>query len=215
MSPAVSGAVLNLLILNVLMFVGSYMVLGAETHSADGYESLWRLKLASFMPGSEHFQPWQILTHMFMHGDIMHLAFNMFSLYMFGSMVEMTWGTNRFLFYYLFCGIGAWALFWGIQWWELAREGYDPTTWPAPMLGASGAVYGILVAFAWNFPNQELRLLFPPIAMKAKYFVIIMAALEFFYGVRGTSTGIAHFAHIGGALFGLLLILYWNYGKRR
>ena len=107
-------------------------------------------------------------------------------------------------------GLGAWAIHMGIQWWELEQLGIDPTTWNGAMLGASGAVFGIMVAFAINFPNMEIRLLFPPIAMKAKYFVPIMAAAELFFGVGGVSTGIAHFAHLGGALTGFILIAYWT-----
>ncbi len=97
----------------------------------------------------------------------------------------------------------------GVTWWELQQQGIDPHFWNVPMLGASGAIFGIFVSFAYLFPNQIISLLFPPISMKAKYFVIIMAGLELFYGVRGYSTGIAHFAHLGGALVGFLLIMYW------
>lgn len=207
-----TGVVRHLIILNALMFVGTYILLGSETMNAETHEyaSLGRLYLAAYLPGSDHFQPFQIVTHMFMHGDPMHLAFNMLSLYFFGPMVEMTWGHKRFLFYYLFCGIGAYALHMGVQYWELEQAGIDPQHWDGAMLGASGAIFGIFVAFAYLFPNQVIRLLFPPIALKAKYFVLIMAGLELFYGVRGYSTGVAHFAHLGGALFGFLLIIYWD-----
>ena len=102
-----------------------------------------------------------------------------------------------------------------VQWWELEPAGLDPRSWDGAMLGASGAIFGIFVAFAYLFPNQIIRLLFPPIAMKAKYFVLIMAALELFYGVRGYSTGVAHYAHLGGALFGFLLIMIWYKGRFR
>jgi membrane associated rhomboid family serine protease len=217
-SPPITGVVLNLLILNVLMFVGTYIVLGSERFDPQtgDYTYLGRLVLAAFLPGSPNFQPWQMLTHMFMHGDIMHLAFNMLSLYIFGTMIEMTWQSpQRFLFYYLFCGVGAWALHLGTQYWELQRMGIDPSTWNGPMLGASGAVFGIMVAYAYYYPDREIRLFFPPIGMKAKYFVLIMAGAELFYGVRGAATGIAHFAHLGGALCGFLLLLYWNKGRLR
>ncbi len=206
-----SGVVKHLIILNALMFFGSYAVLGGEAWNATTYEytNLGRLILAVYMPGSENFRPFQIVTHMFMHGDLGHLAFNMFSLYIFGPMVEMAWGHKRFLFYYLFCGLGALTLHMGVQWWELSREGFDPRSWNGAMLGASGAIFGVYVAFAYLFPNQVISLLFPPISLKAKYFVLIMAVAELFYGIRGASTGIAHFAHIGGALFGFGLIMYW------
>jgi membrane associated rhomboid family serine protease len=147
---------------------------------------------------------------MFMHGSLPHLLFNMLSIYWFGTMMEMVWGPKRFLFFYLFCGIGAYITQNAVQWWELSAAGIDPTTWNGSSLGASGAVFGILVAFAMTFPNQEIRLLFPPVAMRAKYFVPVMAVLELVYGVSGYQTGIAHFAHLGGAVFGLLLILFWN-----
>lgn len=206
-----TGVVRHLIILNVLMFVGSFVVLGSEVWNPEmlDYSSLGRLQLAAFLPGTEHFQPYQLATHMFMHGDFGHLAFNMLSLYFFGPMVEMVWGHKRFLLYYLVCGAGAYALHMGVQWWELQHMGYDPSTWNGSMLGASGAIFGVYVAFAYLFPNQVISLLFPPVSLKAKYFVGILAVLELFYGVRGSSTGIAHFAHLGGALFGFILILYW------
>ncbi|MBK8555698.1 MAG: rhomboid family intramembrane serine protease [Lewinellaceae bacterium] len=206
-----TGVVRHLLIINVLMFVGTYVLMGPESYNVAGndYAHLGRLYLAAYVPGSTHFEPFQIITHMFMHGDLGHLFFNMLSLYFFGPMVEMVWGQRRFLFYYMFCGLGAYGLHMGVQWWELSSHGIDPTSWNGAMLGASGAIFGIYVAFAYLFPNQVISLIFPPIAMKAKYFVGIMAVAELIYGVRGSSTGIAHFAHIGGALFGLGLILYW------
>ncbi|MEO6758446.1 MAG: rhomboid family intramembrane serine protease [Saprospiraceae bacterium] len=210
-----SGVVRHLIIINVLMFVGTYVVFGAENWDVvTGTGNLGRLQLAAFVPGSPHFQPYQVLTHMFMHGDIMHILFNMVSLYFFGSAVEMIWGHRRFLFFYLFCGVGAYICQMATQWWqiqngrELAEIAYN-----IPMLGASGAVFGVYVAFACLFPNVEIRLLFPPIALKAKVFVPLIAALELFYGFGGYARGIAHFAHLGGALFGLILILIWYKGR--
>lgn len=194
-----SGVVRHLIIINVLMYFGTLVLMGDQG----------RLILAAFLPGSVSFEPYQIATHMFMHGNIMHLAFNMLSLYFFGPMIEMVWGPRRFLFYYLFCGLGAFALHAGVTWWELEQQGIDPRLWNVPMLGASGAIFGILAAFAYLFPNQVISLLFPPISMKAKYFVLIMAGLELFYGVSGRSSGIAHFAHLGGAIFGFALLMYW------
>jgi membrane associated rhomboid family serine protease len=206
-----TGVVRHLIIINVLMFIGTYAIMRPEVYDPSGedYAVLGRLYLAGFMPGSPHFRPFQIATHMFMHGNLGHLFFNMLSLYFFGPMVEMVWGHKRFLFYYLICGLGAYALHMGVQWWELERMGVDPTTWNGAMLGASGAIFGILVAFAYLFPNQVISLIFPPISLKAKYFVPIMAVLELVYGVGGVSTNIAHFAHLGGALFGFVLIMYW------
>jgi len=199
------------------MFIGTYVMLGREQVNYDTgeLESLGRLQLAAFMPGSEHFQPYQIATHMFMHGNLMHIAFNMLSLYFFGPMVEMVWGHKRFLFYYLLCGVGAFICHTAVQWWQLEQAGIDPTTWNGSMLGASGAIFGIFTAFAYLFPNQVISLIFPPISLKAKYFVPIMAALELVYGVQGMGRGVAHFAHLGGALFGFIMIMIWYKGRFR
>ncbi|MBN8679941.1 MAG: rhomboid family intramembrane serine protease [Chitinophagales bacterium] len=202
----------QLILINIVVFIGSYLLLGNEVfnYETGDYDSMGRMYLASFLPGSTHFEPFQIATHMFMHGGLMHLLFNMLGIYWFGTMVEMVWGPQRFLFYYLSCGIGAWAIHMGVQYWELQQMGVDPSTWNGAMLGASGAVFGIMVAFAVNFPNLEIRMLFPPIALKAKYFVPIMALAELFFGIGGVSTGIAHFAHLGGAITGFILIAYWK-----
>ncbi|MBX2893389.1 MAG: rhomboid family intramembrane serine protease [Saprospiraceae bacterium] len=210
-----TGVVRHLIIINVLMFVGTYIILGEpqRDYTTGEYYDMGRLALAVYMPGSEHFQPYQIATHMFMHGNLMHLLFNMLALYIFGPMIEMVWGHRRFLFYYIFCGVGAYILYTGVQWWELQQMGMDPRAWNVPMLGASGAVFGILAAFAYLFPNQIISLLFPPISLKAKYFVPIMAGLELFYGVQRFSTGVAHFAHLGGAVFGFILIMIWYRGR--
>jgi len=212
LSTPFQGVVKHLIIINVLMFIGTYAILGNEVFNYDqgDYVTLGRMQLAAFLPGSVHFQPFQIFTHMFMHGDLFHLGFNMLAIYWFGSLVEMVWGPKRFLTFYIICGLGAYVLQVASQWWEISNAGVDPRLWNGATLGASGAVFGILVAFAMNFPNQEIRLFFPPIAMKAKYFVPIMAGLELVYGVSGTQTGIAHFAHLGGALIGFLLIWYWS-----
>ncbi len=210
-----SGVVRHLIIINVLMFVGTFVVLGTENWDVvTGTGYLGRLQLAAFIPGSPHFQPYQVLTHMFMHGDIMHILFNMISLYFFGTMVEMIWGPKRFLFFYLFCGVGSYMLQMATEWWQISsgREMAE-IVYNVPMLGASGAVFGIYVAFAFLFPNVEIRLLFPPVALKAKVFVPIIAALELFYGFGGYAQGIAHFAHLGGALFGMILILIWYRGR--
>lgn len=212
-----TGVVRHLVIINVLMFVGTYILLGPERYDPYTGEvlSLGRMMFAVYMPGSEHFQPFQLVTYMFMHADVMHIAFNMLSLYIFGSMVEMVWGPKRFLFYYLVCGLGALALHMAVQWWELSAQGIDPRSFNGAMLGASGSVFGIYAAFAYLFPNQIISLLFPPISLKAKYFVLIMGGLELFYGVRGTDSGVAHFAHVGGALFGFILIMIWYKGRFR
>lgn len=206
------GVVKHLIIINVLMFFGTFVIFGREVFDYNTYDytTLGRMRLAAFLPGSAHFEPYQIFTHMFMHADLGHLLFNMLAVYWFGTMVEMVWGSRRFLFYYLFCGVGAYILQTATQWWEISNQGIDPTLFNGCSLGASGAVFGVMVAFAMNFPNQEIRLLFPPIAMRAKFFVPIMAGLELVYGVSGVQAGIAHYAHLGGALFGFLLIMFWS-----
>jgi membrane associated rhomboid family serine protease len=134
----------------------------------------------------------------------------MLTLYFFGPMVEMVWGPRRFLFYYISCGLGALALHMGIEYWQLSEAGQSVIDYQGCMLGASGAIFGVLVAFAYLFPEQRLRMLFPPIEMKAKYYVPLIAGLELFYGVQGFASGVAHFAHLGGAVAGFLLIFYWG-----
>jgi membrane associated rhomboid family serine protease len=206
-----SGVVRHLIIINALMYLGTYVILGEELFSSDGdgYAMLNRLKLAVFLPQSDYFQPYQVFTHMFMHGGIAHLAFNMMTLYFFGPPVEMVWGARRFLTYYLVCGLGSYVLYTLVQIWELGQAGISPADWNIPMLGASGAIFGVLVAFGFHFPNHTVSLLFPPISMKAKYFIPLMMLLELFYGVQRVTTGIAHYAHLGGALAGILLIGVW------
>lgn len=206
------GVAGQLILINIVVYFGSYLLLGQDVFNYEtyDYDVMGRMYMASFLPGSTHFEPFQIATHMFMHGGLMHLLFNMLGIYWFGTMVEMVWKPQRFLFYYFACGLGAWVAHTGIQWWELDKMGIDPTTWNGSMLGASGAVFGIMVAFAMNFPDMEIRLLFPPIAMKAKYFVPLIAVAELVFGIGGVSTGIAHYAHLGGALTGFLLIMFWT-----
>jgi len=128
----------------------------------------------------------------------------MFVLWMFGTQMEYVWGSRRFLFYYLFCVIGA-----GLTQLAVVSGGSGPGS-IYPTIGASGGVFGILLAFGMRFPNQYILLLIPPIPMKAKYFVILIGAVTLFFGMTGTQGGIAHFAHLGGMIAGLLLILYWR-----
>ncbi len=155
------------------------------------------------------FAPWQLVTYGFLHGGFGHLFFNMFALYMFGLPIERAWGTRRFLIFYFLCLIGA----------GLTQLVFTAVTGQVyPTIGASGAVFGLLLAFGMMYPNSTIMLLIPPIPMKAKYFVVIYGILTLFFGVTGTLAGIAHFAHLGGMLFGLGLILYWgrsDYRRRR
>lgn len=197
-----TDVVKNLLIINVIAFALTHFI------GASGQEWLYRLSV--YFPTSEFFQPYQVVTYMFMHGDMMHIFFNMFALVMFGSAIETLWGPRRFLFYYLFTGFGALALEFAVKWYELDSGMISPDAVNVPMLGASGAVFGILAAFGMMFPESRIMLIIPPIPMKAKYFVLIYAGLEIFLGIGQFGTGIAHFAHVGGALFGFLLILYWR-----
>lgn len=198
--PPFQGVVRHLVILNVLAFFASHILLGDITN-----QSLGRYEFAAWPVATGLFQPYQVLTSLFMHFDVPHLAFNMLSLYMFGSTVEMVWGPKRFLFFYLFCGVGSLAAHFFMQ-----GQLSEP---PGPVMGASGAIYGVLIAFAYLFPNQELRLLFPPITLKAKYFALLLLAFDVFGGFGGYQSQTAHFAHLGGALFGFLIILFWYKGR--
>ena len=178
----------NLLIINVLCFFAS---IAFASHGID-FDELFGLHF--FL--ASHFRPWQLFTYMFMHANWSHILFNMFALWMFGYVLENYWGSRRFLFYYIICGIGA-----GLC--NLLVPGWGIT------VGASGAVYGILLAFGMMFPNEQIYFYFL-IPIKAKWFVIIFAAIELFEGIFYTNSGIAHFAHLGGMIFGLILILYWR-----
>lgn len=213
----ITDVVKHLLIINILVYLGTQLMGEPDgmtqemlvTGQMTDLEAWGRLKFSVFYPTSEFFRPYQVVTYMFMHGNFMHIFFNMYALYMFGTAVETVWGPKRFLFYYLFTGFGALALQFVVQLIEL-NNGAPSWAVNVPMLGASGAVFGILAAYGMQFPNSELRLLFPPITLKAKYFVLIYAAIEIGLGLSPFQTGVAHFAHVGGALFGFLLIMYWR-----
>jgi len=153
----------------------------------------------------ERFELWQLLTYGFLHGDVKHIAFNLFALWMFGGDLERLMGTQRFLTYFFVCVVGA-AL---VQ--LLVAEfqgGIDPT------VGASGGVFGILLAYGLSFPNRTVVLIFPPIPMKAKYFVLFFGLLELYLGVSGNAPGVANFAHLGGMLFGFMLLRYWTHIRK-
>jgi membrane associated rhomboid family serine protease len=158
--------------------------------------------------GAPAFQVWQLLTYGFLHGGAMHLFFNMFALYMFGPELERLFSSRRFLYYYLVCVVGA-ALV------QLAvLEIFYRTA--APTVGASGGVFGLLLAYGMAFPRRQLMLLFPPIPMPAWLFVTLYGVLELLMGIFGTNQGVAHFAHLGGMAAGYLLIRYWRItGARR
>jgi len=223
-------AVKNLIIVNTIMLLAYYA--GTAFFNID----LNRI-LGIYFPKSELFKPVQILTHMFMHGDFWHLFVNMFALYMFGRVLESVWGPRRFLIYYFVCGLGAAFIHETVIYFQyhklislLSPEQlnevfenvykYVLDENPAmsslqsilltPTVGASGAVFGILLAFGVLFPNTQLMLLFPPIPMKAKYFVLIYGAIELGLAVTQPGSNIAHAAHLGGMLFGYILIRYWR-----
>ncbi|MCH7537832.1 MAG: rhomboid family intramembrane serine protease [Proteobacteria bacterium] len=157
---------------------------------------------------SPYFMPWQIVTYGFMHSQttLMHIIFNMLMLWMFGRDLERLMGPQRFLTYYMTCVIGA-----GIV--QLLVGVYQGGG--VPTLGASGGVFGILLAYGMHFPNRTLMLIFPPIPMKAKYFVIMLGLFELTIGLSGVRNGIANFAHLGGMLFGFMLIRHWARGRVR
>lgn len=159
------------------------------------------------------FLPWQVLSYGFLHGSFMHLFFNMFALLMFGSAVEQVWGQRRFALYYFTCLAGA-----GLIQLLVATMAVDSGARPYPTVGASGAVFGLLLAYGMMFPNRQVMLLIPPIPMKARTLVIVYGALELVLGVTGTQSGVAHFAHLGGMAFGFGLIQYWRgrwpFGRR-
>jgi membrane associated rhomboid family serine protease len=147
------------------------------------------------------FQVWQLVTYAFLHGGLLHLGFNMFALYMFGGPIEQVFGGRRYLIYYFVCVISA-ALA------QLAVSAMSGTVYPA--IGASGGVFGVLLAYAIYFPRNRIMLLFPPIPMPARTFVIVYAVLELFFGVTGTEEGVAHFAHLGGLVGGFIMLLFWR-----
>ncbi|AYN05095.1 MULTISPECIES: rhomboid family intramembrane serine protease [unclassified Flavobacterium] len=252
----------QLLIINIIFFLGSQLV-------PVSYEYF-----SLYFPENYQFKIWQPITHMFMHGGFMHIAFNMFALVSFGSALEHFWGGKKFLFFYISCGLGAALLQLGFNYLQIQNtleaastlglsdnaihqilnvnftdgtsyrgdlfmDGIRPILEKAgkinllnevnfkslfdasiinqtPMVGASGAIYGLLVAFAFMFPNAELALMFIPVPIKAKYFVPGIIAVDLFLGFQGNSlfgsggTGIAHFAHVGGALVGYLMMWYWK-----
>jgi membrane associated rhomboid family serine protease len=239
----ITPTVKQLLIINILFYIGS-MVVG---------EPAYKL-LSMYFFESPDFHFWQLFTHMFMHAplpNIMHIAFNMFALYSFGSALEHFWGGKKFLFFYISCGLGAALLHTGVNYYffengintlvsngyqkveilKILSEGKYETKWQEVLtpsdfqafmgaylgnvVGASGAIYGLLVAFAFMFPNAELALMFIPIPIKAKYFVPALLLIDLYLGVSGGSlfggsSGIAHFAHLGGALVGFVMMWFWK-----
>ena len=237
----ITNVVKQLLIINVILFGATHFVPVLTEY------------FALFYFDTPYFRAWQILTHMFMHGSVMHIFFNMFALYSFGSTIEHFWGGKKFLFFYISCGLGAAALHTAVNYYQVnsaidilvsngftensifevlnyGRNNYNPnwmqflshsqleglmSSYYPYSVGASGAIYGLLVAFAFMFPNAELALMFIPIPIKAKFFVPAILLIDLYLGfsggsIFGTSTGVAHFAHLGGALMGFIMVLIWK-----
>ncbi len=173
-------------------------------------------RFALFNVESPMFHSYQIFTYMFLHGGISHLFFNMFALWMFGRQLEYELGSQRFFTYYMVCGVGAALLQLGVGYAEyehaLAAGGMQSAMQLlyVPTVGASGAVFGLLLAFGVLHPNNVIMLMFPPVALKAKWFVLIYGLLELFFGLSGYQSGVAHFAHLGGMLWGLALLFWWR-----
>ncbi len=204
-------AVKSIIIINVLVMIMTAL-----------NENFMYEKFALFYPTSPFFHWWQPLTHMFMHGGFWHLFFNMYTLFIFGSVLENVWGTKKFLIFYFVTGLGAALIHTGVEWIQMqswmgaAAEGSASAMTSihmlkmTPTVGASGAIYGLLMGYAMLYPDSIMTLIFPPVSLKAKWFVLIFAAIELLTGVTGTGGGIAHFAHLGGLIFGLILMLYWK-----
>jgi len=218
----------NLLIINIVCFIGSMI-----------FDQASRL-FGVFYPDSPFFKIWQVITYMFMHGGFSHIFFNMFALVMFGAVIERILGPKRFLNYYLICGLGALVLQYGVQAFEVYNiagtvkasqflnfnysTGMVSTNLPisqdqlgtllsiygTPLVGASGAIYGLLLAYGFLFPNAELMLIFLPIPIKAKYFIPILIIVELALGFSNAGSSIAHLAHVGGAIFGFILLKMWG-----
>jgi len=182
----------NLLIINIILYVATLI-----------NENFMIVTFGLFSPASPYFRIWQIVTHMFMHGSFWHIFFNMYALFIFGTVVEQIIGSRKFLIYYFVCGLGAAFLHMGVQALQAANL-------MVPTVGASGAIYGVLIAYAMLFPDSKLTLIFPPISLSAKVWVIIFVVIELATGIIGTADGVAHFAHLGGMLLGFLLITFWK-----
>ena len=231
-------AIKHLIILNVIFF-GASSLLGLNLGN-------W---LALYFPQNDHFGFWQFVSHMFLHGGFMHILFNMYALWAFGSPLEQMWGRNKFLFFYFSAGIGAGLIYTAVNYFQfnsiyndLIGVGLQPgdiqnllesgrynsgildqipekklsniyQIYNTPAVGASGAIYGVLVAFGMSFPNAKLALIFLPVPIAAKYFIPVLIGLDLFSGVTGFSIfggGIAHFAHVGGAIIGFIMMKYWE-----
>lgn len=230
-------AVKHLIIINVLFFIAPQLMPNL------GLDSMFAL----YFPENPNFHYWQFLTHMFMHGGFMHIMFNMYGLWAFGTPLEQMWGRNKFLFFYFSAGLGAGIIYTLVNYYQfnsvynqLITIGLTPTdiqnilntgsyntqilssisdtqlseffaTYHSPAVGASGAIYGVLVAFGMMFPNAKLALIFFPVPIAAKYFIPVIILGDLFFGLTSYSIGnVAHFAHVGGAIIGFIIAWYWK-----
>ncbi len=231
----ITDAVKHLIIINVVVFIATFFLKMGFSDS-----------LALYFPENPNFGFWQYFTTMFVHGSPMHIIFNMYALWAFGTPLEQMWGRNKFFYFYFSAGLGASAIYTLVNYYQfngvyeqlvniglsgadiqriLDTGGYNTqildsisetklsdfyNTFHTPAVGASGAVYGILVAFGMTFPNAKLALIFFPVPISAKYFIPIIIIGDLFFGLTGYNTGIAHFAHLGGALIGFIIAMYWK-----
>ncbi|MEM8846404.1 MAG: rhomboid family intramembrane serine protease [Bacteroidota bacterium] len=230
-----TNAVKHLLIINVILFFATQL-----------YGDLLYQWLSLWFPKNTNFEWWQVISHMFMHGNLMHIVFNMYALWAFGTPLERVWGRNKFLFFYFSAGLGSALLHSGVNYYMfnegmqalvnagmtesqildiISKGQYSPdwynlasrstidnflSAYNTPAVGASGAIYGILVAFAFMYSEAKLMLIFLPVPIKAKYFVPLLLAGDLIFGIGNINTGVAHFAHIGGALIGFIMMWYWK-----
>ncbi len=198
----------NLIIINVIVFIATLI-----------NENFMIGAFGLFYPSSQFFHWWQVITHMFMHGGFWHIFFNMYTLFIFGVVVERIIGSKKFLAFYFICGLGAAGLQIFTQYIEM-QAFLNAGTQSAlesiaalkmtPTVGASGAIYGVLIGYAMLFPDSKMTLLFPPVTLSAKWMVVIFAGIELFTGIVGWVDGVAHFAHLGGMLIGWLMIRWWR-----
>lgn len=194
-----------LLILNIAVFAIGALLGEQVAMRLDLLFALWPWYPGGYGSELPVFMPWQLVTYAFLHGGLNHIAFNMLALVMFGSPIEYHWGARRYLLFYAVCVIGAGLCQLALASWSVA-QGSDIY----PTVGASGGVFGLLLAYGMLFPNHRVMLLFPPIPMKARTLVVVYGAIELLLGFTGLQPGVAHFAHLGGMLFGWLLLRYWR-----
>lgn len=211
-SSTIPNVIFALLVANGLLFVLQQMFPAFTRYFfalwpfVDGVQASYAQFVEYWPRLAAPFQPWQLLTYGFLHGNLTHIAFNMFGLWMFGRDLERLWGPQRFLTFFLVCVVGAGFIQLLVAAWQ--GELY-------PTVGASGGLFGILLAYGLTFPNRIVVPLFPPIPMRAITFVVLFGIFELYLGVSGGSPGVANFAHLGGMLFGYLVLRYWSRRRRR